>query len=420
MGSSRRVPGRLAGGPHDRLLRERPLEAPRRAVGADHRQRAARRRGDGGHVRAPVPRREGAVLRRRQRVPRRLDRAGSLACPRAPTASTSATSSSSPTSLAAAGITDRRQFSAFYWNQQLNTALGPRDRRRSSRRRPAASCSGSRTRPSPRRACPAARPRPDARRRRIETPRSVTGASGDRGIEDYSAFLALVVFAAAVSAVPSDAALAVVVALALVAVVFEAAAFVVDLAGALVVFGAGGAVDAVALGRGRRSGLGAGRLRERGAGLAGGGLGALRLRRLAGGDAGLGGLRRGGLATCSSRRGRATTALPPTAALTLRVRRDLRRAAAFGWIAPAFAARSRAEMASASVAAMSLPSVCVWATVTALATSVFAADRRGCRIACRRSAWRTRFSPDGVRAPCHFRGVLAKVADLRFGVGCGV
>ena len=70
----------------------------------------------------------------------------------------------------------------------------------------------------------------------------------------------------------------------------------------------------------------------------------------------------------------------------------------------------------------------VVAVVSDLATSVFAVDRRGWRMARRRSAWRTRFSPDGVRAPCHFRGVLAKVADLRFvrafvgvsraGVGC--
>ena len=109
----------------------------------------------------------------------------------------------------------------------------------------------------------------------------------------------------------------------------------------------------------------------------------------------------------------ATTVVPPTAALIFRTRRLLRRAAAFGWMAPVFAARSRAEMASLSATATSLPSVGIVATVTALATRVFAADRRGCRIACRRSAWRTRFSPDGLRAPCHFRGVLAKVRDLR-------
>ena len=115
----------------------------------------------------------------------------------------------------------------------------------------------------------------------------------------------------------------------------------------------------------------------------------------------------------------ATTWVPSIAALTLITRRDLRRAAAFGWIAPALAARSSAEMASLSEVATSALSGCVAATETALATSVFAADRRGCRIACRRSAWRTRFSPDGVRAPCHFRGVLAKVADLRsVSTGC--
>ena len=37
------------------------------------------------------------------------------------------------------------------------------------------------------------------------------------------------------------------------------------------------------------------------------------------------------------------TCAPPRAALTLRVRRDLRRAAAFGWMAPALAARSSAR-----------------------------------------------------------------------------
>ena len=40
------------------------------------------------------------------------------------------------------------------------------------------------------------------------------------------------------------------------------------------------------------------------------------------------------------------TCSPPSAALTLRVRRDLRRAAAFGWIAPTLAARSSALSAS--------------------------------------------------------------------------
>jgi hypothetical protein len=110
------------------------------------------------------------------------------------------------------------------------------------------------------------------------------------------------------------------------------------------------------------------------------------------------------LATCAL----VTTAEPPMAALTFLAIRLLRRAAAFGWMAPALAAT-----ASLIVAATSTPSGWAVATVTALATRVFAADRRGCRMACRRSAWRTRFSPDGLRAPCHFRGVLAKVADLR-------
>ena len=41
----------------------------------------------------------------------------------------------------------------------------------------------------------------------------------------------------------------------------------------------------------------------------------------------------------------------------------------------------------------------------------FAAVRRGARTACRRSACRTRLRPEGFRAPCHFRGVLAKRID---------
>src|SRR5205085_728374 len=40
------------------------------------------------------------------------------------------------------------------------------------------------------------------------------------------------------------------------------------------------------------------------------------------------------------------TCVPPSAALIRMVSRDFRRAAAFGWIAPALAARSRAESAS--------------------------------------------------------------------------
>ena len=60
---------------------------------------------------------------------------------------------------------------------------------------------------------------------------------------------------------------------------------------------------------------------------------------------------------------------PPVAALNFSVRRDLRRAAAFGWIAPALAARSSAAWASARAVAAtagSLP-LCVAAS-SALAT----------------------------------------------------
>ena len=48
------------------------------------------------------------------------------------------------------------------------------------------------------------------------------------------------------------------------------------------------------------------------------------------------------------------TCSPPRAALILRVRRDLRRAAAFGWMAPTLAARSRALSASARAASGSI------------------------------------------------------------------
>ena len=51
------------------------------------------------------------------------------------------------------------------------------------------------------------------------------------------------------------------------------------------------------------------------------------------------------------------TCSPPSAALTLRVRRDLRRAAAFGWIAPTLAARSSALSASARAATGSIVDV---------------------------------------------------------------
>src|SRR4029079_8041692 len=65
-------------------------------------------------------------------------------------------------------------------------------------------------------------------------------------------------------------------------------------------------------------------------------------------------------------------AVPPTAALTFRVRRDLRRAAAFGWIAPAFAARSRALSASASACCGSMLSVGWLGAGKGLATVGFA------------------------------------------------
>jgi hypothetical protein len=71
------------------------------------------------------------------------------------------------------------------------------------------------------------------------------------------------------------------------------------------------------------------------------------------------------------------TATPPVAALNFRVRRDLRRAAAFGWIAPVFAARSRAAWAAARAMAAVWASLPVVAAVRAFATKVFAAVRRG-------------------------------------------
>ena len=80
------------------------------------------------------------------------------------------------------------------------------------------------------------------------------------------------------------------------------------------------------------------------------------------------------LATCAP----AVTCVPPSAALTLRVRRDLRRAAAFGWMAPAFAARSSALSASTRAAVGSIVDVpVVVAAARAFDTSVFAALRRG-------------------------------------------
>ena len=108
------------------------------------------------------------------------------------------------------------------------------------------------------------------------------------------------------------------------------------------------------------------------------------------------------------------TLAPPRAALTLRVSRDLRRAAAFGWIAPALAARSRA-LSAAARASVGSPSTVPAATRTAFAVRVFAALRRGWLISVRRSAVRTRFRADGVLAPVQPRGFVAKSEPHRDG-----
>jgi hypothetical protein len=68
---------------------------------------------------------------------------------------------------------------------------------------------------------------------------------------------------------------------------------------------------------------------------------------------------------------------PPVAALNLSVRRDLRRAAAFGWIAPDLAARSSAAWAAARAVVDASASASWVATSSAFATNVFAAVRRG-------------------------------------------
>lgn len=60
--------------------------------------------------------------------------------------------------------------------------------------------------------------------------------------------------------------------------------------------------------------------------------------------------------------------VPPRAALILIVRRDLRRAAAFGWMAPALAARSSADRASIKATVVASASVGPAATLRALAT----------------------------------------------------
>ena len=98
---------------------------------------------------------------------------------------------------------------------------------------------------------------------------------------------------------------------------------------------------------------------------------------------------------------------PPRAALTLRVSRDLRRAAALGWIAPALAARS-SELNAAARASAGSPSSSPEATRTAFAVMVLATLRRGWLISVRRSAVRTRFRADGVLAPVQPRGLVAK------------
>ena len=78
---------------------------------------------------------------------------------------------------------------------------------------------------------------------------------------------------------------------------------------------------------------------------------------------------------------------PPRAALTLRVRRDLRRAAAFGWMAPALAARSSALSASRRAALASSPHRPARTRPgRAFATYVFAALRRGWRTSRRLAA----------------------------------
>src|SRR5919108_2355243 len=113
------------------------------------------------------------------------------------------------------------------------------------------------------------------------------------------------------------------------------------------------------------------------------------------------------LPVCFVTRPPVETDAPPSAALILRVSRDLRRAAAFGWIAPDFAARSSADRASTSAAVVASGSA-VAAVLTAFATNVFAALRRGASTSRRRAACRTRLRPDGERAPDQVRGVLAK------------
>src|SRR5262245_30762650 len=118
------------------------------------------------------------------------------------------------------------------------------------------------------------------------------------------------------------------------------------------------------------------------------------------------------LPVCFAARLVVPTTVPPRAALTFSVRRDLRRAAAFGWMAPALAARSSADRASVRAALAASASLEVPTVLRAFATYVFAALRRGPSTSWRRFACRTRLSPDGVRAPVQVRGVLAKGEPL--------
>src|SRR5687767_467465 len=94
------------------------------------------------------------------------------------------------------------------------------------------------------------------------------------------------------------------------------------------------------------------------------------------------------------------------AALTLVIRRLLRRAALFGWMMPFSAALSSALMAAAT-ASGPLPSERPSAISDACMTKGFASLRVRRCTARRRSDWRTRLSAEGVRAPFQVRAVLA-------------
>src|SRR5215217_3294827 len=79
-------------------------------------------------------------------------------------------------------------------------------------------------------------------------------------------------------------------------------------------------------------------------------------------------------------------------------------------MAPLLAARSSALIAAARLACGSWSPGFV-ATSTAARTRVLAVARRGPRTSWRRSEVRTRFRPEGERAPVHVRGVLAKSTE---------